>query len=147
MRGKPNRLLEFLTTPPKPEGKGSRSNRRRRSSIPAQLCWREGTEWRMIGARLLDISRAGAALVTTRAPALTKAARVRFDQGDESPWIEAEILAAEPEGRRKFRVRVRFETPCPNFLLKKAVLGVYEVEDQVESSPYLWAAAVPGESD
>jgi hypothetical protein len=59
-------------------------------------------------------------------PPQTPYARLRLIEGDETPWIEAEILGVEQIKPRRYRVRLRFLVPCPNFLLQLAILGAEE---------------------
>jgi hypothetical protein len=130
-----NRLLEFLTAPVKPAGEATRSNRRRRSSARVLLSWAQGDEWRTIPGRLRDISRAGAGLLAVAAPPMTGRVRLRLAEGEETPWIEAEIVGIEKERERRHRVRLRFLSPCPSFMLQPAILGHITVDDQLQPSP------------
>jgi hypothetical protein len=138
-----NRLLEFLTDPVKPAGEASRSNRRKRSTAWVQLSWAEGCEWRTVKGRLRDISRAGAALFVANPPPLTNRARLRLVEGEETPWIEAEILGIDKERPRRHRVRLRFLCPCPSFMLQPAILGQIAPEDEGQPSPCEWIAWSP----
>ena len=138
-----NRLLEFLTDPVKPAGEASRSNRRKRSTALVLLSWAEGGEWRTTKGRLRDISRAGAALLVAKTPPQTNHARLRLVDGEETPWIEAEILGADQERPRRHRVRLRFLTPCPSFMLQPAILGQVAPEDEAQASPCEWVAWRP----
>src|SRR4051812_9956495 len=54
-------LLGFLAARPKPVGDAFRTNPRRRSSIRARLSWTARGETREVPARLINVSRAGAA--------------------------------------------------------------------------------------
>ncbi len=130
MRDSPNRILEFLTAKAKPAGDACRSNPRRRSSIRIELAWAEEKEWRTIPARLRDISRGGAALFARSAPPLTRKARLRIVKEDGCPWIEAEILGVVQETPTRYRIRVQFEAPCPNLLLRLAILDGLESAEQ-----------------
>ena len=136
----PNRILEFLTAPPKPDGEACRSNRRRRSAVRVELAWAEGDRWRSISARLRNISRGGACLSARSEPMLAERARLRFVEGDGSPWIEARILAVEAKTGSRHRVRIRFEQPCPSFLLGLAVLDHAEPGDEVPARRPGWKA-------
>ncbi len=140
MKEKPNRILEFLTAPPKPEGDACRSNRRRRTTAPIELSWPDGGNWRTIRAKLRDISRGGAGLVAAAPPPLTSRARLRLIEGEGTPWIEAEILAVDAESNRRQKIRVRFIDPCPSFILRLAVLGIVEPEDEGAPSACEWVA-------
>ena len=139
----PNRILEFLTAPPRPEGDACRSNRRRKSVASIELSWPEAGGWRTIRARLRNISRGGAALVAAVPPPLTRQARLRLTEGEGTPWIEAEVLAADPQLPGRQLVRIRFVDPCPNFLLRLAVIGLVEPDDEGPPSPIGWDAWTP----
>jgi hypothetical protein len=136
----PNRILEFLTAPAKPDGDACRSNRRRRSSVRVELAWAEGKVWRTIPARLRDISRGGAGLVARSTPPTGRVARLRFVEGDGSPWIEAEVLGVEVETPTRHRIRLRFEAPCPSFLLRLAILDSVEPADEQPAARHEWGA-------
>jgi hypothetical protein len=140
MHETPNRILEFLTTPAKPDGDACRSNRRRRSSVRVELAWLDGKVWRTTPARLRDIGRGGAAIIARLTPPLTRNARLRFIEGEGSPWIEAEILGVEPETPTRQRVRLHFESPCPSFLLRLAVLDLDNPDDEAPGSRHEWVA-------
>lgn len=143
MNQPPNRILEFLTAKPQPEGDACRTNRRRRSASEIQFAWSEGPDWRTVRARLRDISRGGASLFATQPPPLTRRARIRFVEGEGSPWVEAEVLEVVSDSRKRHRVRIRFESPCPSFILRLAVLGLSEAEDEVVGMRYEWVAVDP----
>ena len=139
----PNRILEFLTAPAKPDGEACRSNRRRRSCSRIEIAWLEGSTWRTAPARLRDISKGGASLLALIPPPLTRQARIRFVEGEGSPWIEAEVLGVECEDRKRHRVRLRFESPCPSFMLGLAVLEADEPNDVQPAAQYQWSAWRP----
>jgi hypothetical protein len=143
MREPPNRILEFLTIPARPDGEASRSNRRRPSDARIELSWVDGAGWRTARARLRDISRGGASMVTLYPPPITRRARLRFVEGEGSPWVEAEILGVEQETPKRYRVRLRFESPCPSFMLRLAVLGVIDDEQESPSNRHEWVAWRP----
>ena len=134
----PNRILEFLTAPAKPDGDSCRSNRRRRSSARVELSWSDGANWRTIPARLRDISKGGVALLALKPPPITRRARVRFVEGDGSPWIEGEILGVDADGPKRQRIRMRFDGPCPSFLLRLAVLGFVEPGEETPVEQHQW---------
>jgi hypothetical protein len=140
MREAPNRILEFLTAPAQPSGNACRSNRRRRSTARVELAWLEGNTWRSTPARLRDIGRGGVALIARRTPPLTRHARLRFVEGDGSPWIEAEVVGIEPESPKRRRVRLRFDAPCPSFLLQLAILDVDDPDDEAIGARHEWVA-------
>jgi hypothetical protein len=146
MRDTPNRILEFLTAPAKPAGDACRSNPRRRTSARIELAWLDGEQWRTIPARLRDISRGGASLIARSEPPLTRQARIRLVEGDGSPWIEARIVGIEHDAPTRHQVRLQFADPCPNFLLRLAVLGVVESVEQ-PVAPEGWVAWKPVHSE
>ena len=138
----PNRVLEFLTAPAKPAGEASRSNRRRPSDTRIEFAWSEGGTWRTVRARLRDISRGGASLFAAQPPPLTRLGRIRFVEGEGSPWVECRVLEVTSKTARRHQVRVQFEDPCPSFMLRLAVLDVTESEAETEApaKPYAWVA-------
>jgi PilZ domain len=141
----PNRILEFLTAPAKPAGEASRSNRRRESDAEIEFAWSEGPTWRIVRARLRDISRGGASLFTAQPPPMARLARVRFVRGEGSPWVECQILEVTSEKARRHKTRVQFESPCPSFLLRLAVLEATEeeAESEIPAARYEWVAVSP----
>jgi hypothetical protein len=132
-----NQLFQFLRTSFKAVGDAHRTNLRRHASTPARISWGEGDKRQTIRARLVDISRAGAGLLTAVAPPSMTQVRLRLMGREPTPWIEAEILGVEPESRSRHRVRLRFRDPCPTYFLRVAVLGPV-TPDEEES-----AASVP----
>ncbi len=134
MTDQPNRMLEFLTNPLRPEGEASRGNRRLRCRSKVQVSWPTPDGWRTIPARLHDISRAGAGLLTTTQPPLTTRARIRLTEGEGTPWIEAEVIGVDVERYKRVRVRLRFAEPCPSFVLRLAVLGPIEAAADDEAT-------------
>lgn len=118
-----NRLLVFLRTTYRAVGEAHRTNPRHDASSPARLCWVEGGKTRTIRCRLIDISRAGAALLTTVDPPQTPHARLRLKGRETTPWIESEVLGSEAMGADRHRVRLKFADPCPDVFLRIAVLG------------------------
>jgi hypothetical protein len=118
-----NQLFQFLRTTFRAVGDAHRTNPRRHASTPARLSWGEGEKQQVVRARLLDISRAGAALITPAVPPLQAHARLRLVGSEPTPWIEADILAVETETPTRHRVRLRFPEPCPTYFLRVAVLG------------------------
>ncbi len=155
MADQPNRMLEFLTAPLRPQGEASRGNRRLRCRSKIQISWATPDGWKSTGARLRDISRAGACAVATVEPPLTARARVRLTEGEGTPWIEAEVIGVEVERYKKVRIRLRFLEPCPSFVLRLAVLGPVESEGgddsptptPPDSSASVWVAWIQPESD
>jgi hypothetical protein len=97
------------------------------------LTWDEGAKRRTICARLADISRAGAAVVTSARPPLKRHVRIRLVGAEPTPWIEAEVLGVEPESPTRHRVRLRFTDPCPTYFLRVAVLGAVTPDEAGET--------------
>ncbi len=118
-----NQLLIFLKARFRAVGDAFRTNPRHESSARARLAW--SAEGRMfnVRARLADISRAGAALFTKEPPPAGSIVRLCLTGEETTPWIEANVLGTDPDGRGKHRVRLQFRDPCPTFFLKVAVLG------------------------
>lgn len=117
-----NHLLGFLRSRPRAIGDAFRTNPRHGSRRRARLCWQVGGQPRSAPARLIDISRVGAALTVTNPPPASALVQVRLVGATPTPWLEAEVLGVEPsEGA--YRVRLRFREPCPTIMLKSAVLG------------------------
>jgi hypothetical protein len=142
MSQEPNRMLEFLTARPKVDGDGCRSNRRRPSSSLIDLSWLDEGCWRSSRARLLDISRGGAGVLCGENPPVGSLARLRFVEGEGSPWVEVKILGSEPQEKGRFRVRLRFEGHCPSIILRLAVLGPSETDEECQAVPrYRWQKA------
>jgi hypothetical protein len=128
-----NQLFQFLRTSFRAVGEAHRTNLRRHASTPARLCWGEGAKQTTIRARLADISRAGAALITAAVPPSNAHVRIRLVGREPTPWIEADILGVEPDTPGRLRVRIKFREPCPTFFLRVAVLGPIESDEAGES--------------
>ncbi len=116
-----NQLLRFLRARPRAVGEAFRTNPRHASRHRARLSWQDGLRTRNVPIRLIDISRAGAAAAAINPPPIQTLVRMRLVGESPTPWIEAEVLGVEPnEGI--YRVRLKFNEPCPTFMLKSAVL-------------------------
>jgi hypothetical protein len=127
-----NSLFQFLRASFRAVGEAHRTNPRRHASTPARLTWTEGAKPQTIRGRLVDISRAGAALITAALPPRQTHARIRLVGPEPTPWIEADILGVEPESPTRHRVRLRFTEPCPTYFLRVAVLGHVPPEEAPE---------------
>jgi hypothetical protein len=128
-----NTLFQFLRSSFRAVGEAHRTNPRRHASTPARLSWAVGEKRQTIRGRLVDISRAGAALVTAALPPSQTHARIRLVGPEPTPWIEAEILGVEPESPTRRRVRLRFSEPCPTYFLRVAVLGPVAPDEAAEA--------------
>src|SRR5262249_52995326 len=117
-----NHLLGFLRARPRAIGEAFRSNPRHSARRRARILWHAGSQTHTSKARLIDTGRMGAAVSTTTPPPDAARICLRLVGSTPTPWIEGDVLGIEPsEG--VYRVRIRFREPCPNVLLKTAVLG------------------------
>jgi hypothetical protein len=128
-----NQLFQFLRTSFRAVGDAHRTNLRRHASTPARLSWGEGEKRQTVRARMVDISRAGAALITPVVPPIQAHARLRLVGREPTPWIEADILGVDTETPARHRVRLRFPEPCPTYFLRVAVLGPVPQEEKEEA--------------
>jgi hypothetical protein len=136
-----NHLFQFLRTSFRAVGEAHRTNPRRHASSPVRMAWIQGRKEQKARGRLADISRAGAALITSGQPPLHAQVRMRLVGPESTPWIEAEVLGVECESPTRRRVRVKFNEPCPTYFLRVAVLGPIEPGEKAEVD------AVPEGSD
>jgi hypothetical protein len=144
MREEPsNPLYQFLRSSYRAIGESHRTNPRRPTSTPARLSWTEGEKPCTIRGRLLDISRAGAALLATTAPPPAARGRLRLAGPEPTPWIEVVILGSEPRSPGRHRIRLLFKDPCPTYFLRVAVLGPIRPDDAEELPPPHAAQAQP----
>ena len=128
-----NQLFQFLRTSFRAVGDAHRTNPRRHASTPARLSWGEAEKRQTVRARLVDISRAGAAVITSSLPPAQAHARLRLVGSEPTPWIEADILGTETETPSRYRVRLRFREPCPTYFLRVAVLGPVPHEEETRA--------------
>ena len=138
-----NRLLGFLRSTYRAIGEAHRTNPRHDATSLGRLCWESAGRSRTVRCRLIDISRAGAALITAVEPPRVPRAMLRLKDREDTPWLEAEVLGSEPIGKGRHRVRIKFADPCPDFFLRVAVLGPVgedEAEGEVEASEHPYAA-------
>lgn len=144
-----NRLHTFLSTSFRAVGDALRTNPRHGSSARARLSWPGRDQDLTARARLIDISRAGAALLTKEAPPVGAHVRLRLVGQDETPWVEAKILGVDPMPQGRHRVRLQFGEPCPTFFLRAAVLGTSESAPAGRSEAIVearWNEAPSGET-
>ncbi len=140
MPERPNRILEFLTAPSRPDGEASRSNSRRPVSCLIELSWLDEGRWVASRGTLIDISRGGAGIRLRHAPPASSMARLRVIEGEGSPWVEIKVLEVVDDAPDQQRVRIRFEGRCPGFILRQAVLSGTEEEDEPPVGyPYTWS--------
>ena len=123
-----SRLFTFLSTSFRAVGDALRTNPRHGSSARARLSWPGRGEDVIVRARLIDISRAGVALLTKEVPPVDAPVRLRLVGQESTPWVEAKVLGVDPMSRGRHRVRLLFHEPCPTFFLRAAVLGTPESE-------------------
>jgi hypothetical protein len=128
-----NHLFQFLRSSFRAVGEAHRTNPRRHVSTPARLTWTAGEKRPTIRGRLVDISRAGAALITAALPPPRGHVRIRLVGPEPTPWIEADIVGVEPESATRHRVRLRFTEPCPTYFLRVAVLGPIPPDETAET--------------
>lgn len=133
-----NPLLRFLMTRFQAVGDAFRTNPRHKCSARACLSWELRGHPTRVKARLVDISRAGAALITKKAPPDGILVRLCVMGTEEAtPWIEGRILGSTLDPKGKYRIRMQFHDPCPTILLKSAVLNsVAALEDPASHQIY-----------
>ena len=120
-RAQPSALLGTLQTRTRTPGECRRAYPRLISSAPACLSWTErGTTWYLAG-RIVNICRAGAALITHQALSATTTVLVRLTGETSTPWVEAELLGVEPKEAGNYRVRLKFLRLCPESFFKAAI--------------------------
>lgn len=122
-------LLGFLGARPRVAGESFRTNPRHASRARARVCWTEPKKRREVPARLVNVCRAGAALMTRVPPPLGGVLMVRIVGEDPTPWVEGIVLGADRNEKGLYRVRVKFRDLCPNFFLKAAVLDTIDPSD------------------
>jgi hypothetical protein len=118
-----NPLLRFLMTRFQAVGDAFRTNPRHKSTAKARLAWEVRGQAHTAKARLVDISRAGAALITKKVPPDGALVRLCVTGEEDTPWIEGRVLGADVDAQGKYRIRIQFHDPCPTLLLKSAVLS------------------------
>jgi hypothetical protein len=128
-----NALLGFLRARPKEVGEALRTNPRHESRARARLAWNAEEPNRVVRARLLNISRAGAALVVANPPPESHLVLIRLMGEEPTPWIEADVVGVESLSPSRYRVRLKFREFCPILFLKSAVLG--DVVSEPEAVP------------
>jgi hypothetical protein len=141
-----SRLFTFLSASYRAVGDALRTNPRHGSSARARLSWPGKGEDVTVRARLIDISRAGAALVAREVPPVDAPVRLRLVGHESTPWVEAKVLGADPMSRGRHRIRLLFREPCPTFFLRAAVLGPPEPEAE-SPAPGQAEAKVDGQWD
>jgi hypothetical protein len=112
------------------------------SKARARICWTEQKKRRDVPARLVNICRAGAALITRIPPPMGETVMVRIVGDDPTPWVEGIVLGVDPNDKGLYRVRLKFRDLCPNLFLKAAVLETIDpndmppAESEDEEGPY-----------
>ncbi len=103
-------------------GEWRRTHPRLVSSTPACLSWTEDETTWYVPARLVNICRTGAALITTEPLSAPQTVSVRLTGEEPTQWIEAELLGVERKEMGNYRVRVKFRRLCPDSFLQAAIL-------------------------
>jgi hypothetical protein len=120
-RAQPSALLGTLQTRTRTPGERRRAYPCLISSASACLSWTErGRTWYLPG-RIVNICRAGAALITRQALGATTTVLVRLTGETPTPWVEAEPLGVEPKEGGNYRVRLKFLRLCPESFFKAAI--------------------------
>ena len=78
------------------------------------------TTWYLPGL-LVNICRAGAALITHQPLPATTTVLVRLTGETPTPSVEAKLLGVEPKEAGNYRVRLKFHRLCPDSFLKAAI--------------------------
>jgi len=86
----------------------------------ACLEWWERAGARESWARLLDISRSGACLVSGAIPPLHQAVLLRVERPASSDWVRAKVVWIDGADR----AGLAFTEPCPDDVLAAASLGI-----------------------
>jgi hypothetical protein len=96
------------------------------SGTAAVISWPDGSGYRSVSARMIDISLGGfSAWVETFPPRCT-AVWLRLDNKDPSAWLKASVIETITSGYlfwTRRRVRGRFLEACPYDLFKGAIEG------------------------
>ena len=120
-RALPSAMLGPMQTRKRTPGEWRRAHPRLISSAPACLSWTEGeTTWYPPG-RLVNICRAGAALITHQPLPATTTVLVRLTGETPTAWVEADLLGVEPKEAGNYRVRLKFQRLCQDSFLKAAI--------------------------
>ncbi len=119
-----NRLFDFLSSPFRAGGECRRTAVRHRSTVGARLSWVARGQIQTVDARLLDIGRDGAGLIAEQTPPWGARVRLHLIGGEESAWVDGEVLGVEPKATGGRRVRVIFNDACPTVFLRAAVLSL-----------------------
>jgi hypothetical protein len=88
----------------------------------AWLGWGSAEDVRPVAAHLLDISRGGAALEAEALPPAGEPLWLCLDAGGAKLRVRARVVGIGP-GPRGHQVRLAFDEPCPEDLLRLAVCG------------------------
>ncbi|SIO03447.1 PilZ domain-containing protein [Singulisphaera sp. GP187] len=122
-------LLGFLKSRPRAVGDAFRTNPRHQSRRRAMVSWQQGRETRTVKARLIDISRMGAALTSSTSPPTAAFVRIRLVGSTPTPWIEGDVVGIEPTDGT-YRIRIKFREPCPTIMIKSAVLAPHTSDEK-----------------
>jgi hypothetical protein len=126
-------LIGFLGAVPKAAGDSFRTNPRHASRARARLSWAEEKRRREVPARLVNVCRAGAALLSRVPPPLPGTVMVRIVGDDPTPWVEGTVLGVDRTDKGLYRVRLKFRDLCPNLFLKAAVLEATQATEATET--------------
>ncbi len=89
----------------------------------AWIGWREHGNFVTVAARLLDISRAGVAVVAEDCPPEQRDIWFCLQTGDESEMLTGEVVSIGTGIRGRHLIRIAFWAPCPERLYKAAIHG------------------------
>lgn len=87
------------------------------------LGWRDGDRFVAVAARLVDISRAGAAVVAEDAPPPDREIWFCLHSDDPATAVEGEVVGVGTGVRGRYLIRISFWEPCPDRLYKMAIHG------------------------
>ena len=88
----------------------------------ARLDWGDSDGFQVVDARLVDISRGGAALETEQPLPVGDPVWFCLDPDGRALGVGARVLGCQRDWL-EYRVRLRFDEPCPEPLLRLAIRG------------------------
>lgn len=99
------------------------------------LGWRDGVDFRSVDATLVDISQYGVCVTARSAPQGGAPAWMLLGDGKSELWLRGVVIDVSRGWRGPYKIRVRFDEPCPYDIMRSSIQGMKFQDADVGGGP------------